>query len=150
MYISPESIWRQVKKEEPPALDSLQGNETILLAEDQDQVKNLISGILREHGYTVLEARNGSEALAIQAQFRNPIQLLLTDIIMPGMSGVELAKAIASQRPHIRTVSITGYTDDVLGERGVLEPGMTLVQKPFTNLDLLSVIRKVLSEAAPS
>ncbi len=138
------------KKEEPASLDSLHGNETILLAEDQDQVRNLISGILREQGYTVLEAKNGAEALHIQAQFRNPIQLLITDIIMPGMSGVELSETLASQRPDIRTVFMTGYTDDILGERGALEPGMMLLQKPFTNQDLLSVIRKALSESTPS
>ncbi|MEW6236363.1 MAG: ATP-binding protein [Candidatus Omnitrophota bacterium] len=134
-------------QKDPPSPKSSRGAETILLAEDQELVRDLAARALRENGYAVLEAANGAEAVQLHEQFKDVIHLLLTDVIMPGMSGRELSKRITAQRPEIRTIYISGYSEDVISHHGVLEPGTTLLKKPFANDVMLQEIRKVLDKS---
>lgn len=121
-----------------------QGSETILLVEDEEGVREFIFDILRASGYTVLEARNGREALMISKRYSGAIHLLLTDVVMPEMSGRELVGYLASLRPQMKVLYMSGYTDDAIVRHGVLEPGRILLQKPFTPYALTRRIREVL------
>ena len=122
------------------------GSETILLVEDNDMLCDFAVKVLRKSGYTVLEARNGKEALDASARHQEPIQLLLTDVVMPGMNGRELARRLMSLRPEIKVMYISGYTDDAIVHHGVLEKGVFFLQKPFTPNLLLNKVREVLGE----
>jgi PAS domain S-box-containing protein len=124
-------------------LMTLQGTETILLAEDEDTVRNLTSRILKRRGYTVLEAANGGEALLACEQHPEPIDLLLTDMIMPKMNGRDLAKRLISIRPDMRVIFMSGYTDpDILKE--VMDSGLPFLLKPFKLEELARKVREVL------
>jgi CheY-like chemotaxis protein len=127
----------------PPAPKTLRGSETVLLVEDDDQVRRVARNILETHGYTVLEARNAREALLLNKR-AHTIDLLLTDVVMPGMSGPELAKRIAADRPAMRSLCMSGYTDDSIVRHGVLEARMAYLQKPLTPLSLTTRVRAVL------
>jgi len=118
-------------------------SETILMVEDNDEVRNLARNILQRYGYKVLEAENGEEALRISQQ-QQTIHLMLTDVVMPGMSGRELAECIQSQRPEIKVLYMSGYTDSAIVHHGVLTSGVNFIQKPFTPEKLTSKIREVL------
>ena len=107
------------------------GNETILLAEDEPDLRELARIFLEGYGYKVLEAPSAEQAIRTADIFAGPIDLLLTDVIMPGMSGRQLAEKILSKRPRTRIVYMTGYTDDMVVQHKVLEPGVKLLQKPF-------------------
>ena len=126
----------------PPAAPP--GSETILLVEDEHAVRSLARRILERQGYTVLEARHGAEALRIATERAEPIDLLLTDVVMPEMSGSELARQLAAVRPGIPLLYMSGYTDDVIIRRGALEPGMAFLEKPFTANALVRRVREVL------
>ncbi len=119
-------------------------SETILMVEDNDEVRNLARNILQRYGYKVLEAENGEEALRISQQHQQPIHLMLTDVVMPGMSGRELAECIQSQRSEIKVLYMSGYTDSAIVHHGVLTSGVNFIQKPFTPDNLTSKIREVL------
>jgi PAS domain S-box-containing protein len=123
------------------------GSETILLVEDEEQVRALARASLVEAGYTVLEACNGAEALALSARHTGPLHLLLTDVVMPGMSGSELARALQAQRPGLRVLYMSGYPDEQLGRHGVAEPH-ALLPKPFTPERLRAQVRRVLDSYA--
>ena len=125
---------------EPPA----RGTETVLLAEDAAPVRNVARQVLERYGYTVLEAPNGRAALDIVAKHHGPIQLLLTDVVMPEMSGRQLADQLTSQRPEIKVLFVSGYTDDSVVRHGVLEAGIAYLQKPFTPDSLARKVRAVL------
>ncbi len=120
------------------------GSETILLVEDEDDVRELAREILEMNGYRVLEAAQGTEALRICRESQDPVHLLLTDVVMPGMSGRDLAREVERLRPETRVVYMSGYTDDALGKHGVLEPGVILLEKPFTPDTLLTAVRSAL------
>ena len=120
------------------------GTETVLLVEDEPAVRSLCSLVLRSAGYTVLEAENGQQALDIAQAEKGNIHLLLTDVVMPGMSGRTLSEELLSRRPGVRVLFISGYTDDSIVHHGVLNPGSTLLQKPFTPHALLCQVREVL------
>jgi CheY-like chemotaxis protein len=124
--------------------DDLTGSETVLLVEDEDVVRNLVKEILTSNGYKVLESRNGPEALAICSNFADPIHLLLTDMIMPGMSGPELKGKIAAMRPGISVLFMSGYTDDSIIRNGVLDLDTSFIEKPFTPDGLSRKVRDVL------
>jgi two-component system, cell cycle sensor histidine kinase and response regulator CckA len=120
------------------------GSETILLVEDERAVRNLTKRILQAAGYTVLEAGNGSDALALIESHRGTIDLLLTDVVMPGMNGRELAARIASLRPGIKVLYTSGYTDDAILRHGVLDDTSRFISKPYTPLDLTRRVRSLL------
>jgi two-component system, cell cycle sensor histidine kinase and response regulator CckA len=124
------------------------GTETVLVAEDQFQVRKLVSEILSGHGYFVLEAASGPEALAVCEAHAGPIDLLLTDVIMPGMTGRELAECILVKRPHTKVLYMSGYSADVISRRGMLKPGVAYLPKPFTPGRLTAKVRQVLSGPA--
>jgi DNA-binding NtrC family response regulator len=122
------------------------GTETILLVEDEDAVRAVARESLRRRGYQVLEARNAEAALAAAASFDGHIGLLLTDVVMPGLSGRALADRLATQRPATRVLYMSGYTDDAIVQHGVLEPGLSFLQKPFTPDVLAQKVREVLDQ----
>jgi DNA-binding NarL/FixJ family response regulator len=109
-----------------------EGTETILLIEDDEMVRKLVNEVLEGDGYRLLEAPNGVAALSICDQYEEPIHLLLTDVVMPEMSGRELANRLAAIRPEVKVLYMSGYTDDVIVRHGVLDEGTEFIQKPFT------------------
>ena len=123
---------------------SLRGSETILLVEDEDQLRVVARGILLRNGYHVLDARHGGEALLLCEKHEGTIHLLLTDVVMPQMSGRELATRLSAIRPETRVLYMSGYTDEVIVHHRVLDAGITLLQKPLTPDVLLRKVREVL------
>jgi nitrogen-specific signal transduction histidine kinase/ActR/RegA family two-component response regulator len=123
---------------------SLRGEETVLVVEDEDSVRELLWKILTEHGHTVLEARHGRDALTVAGGYSHPIQLLVTDIVMPEMGAGELVDQLLSARPKLKVLYISGYTNDEIVRRGITGTDAALVQKPFTSEDLMRKVREVL------
>ena len=134
----------------PPARVVPRGWETILAVEDEESLLNLVAEILRDGGYHVLPAHGPKEALRILADYREPIHLLLTDVVMPGISGRALADKVGSERPGIRVLYMSGYTDNAIVHHGVLDHGVTFIQKPFTPDALIKLVREVLDAAEVS
>ena len=126
------------------------GTETILLVEDEEAVRELASTILTAKGYAVVAAQNTREAEEFSSKHKGEIHLLLTDIIMPGTSGRELAKRITARHPRTRVLYMSGYTDNVLAQGGVLEEGLSFLQKPFTPRALVQKVRDVLDNRVPA
>ncbi|HET7875871.1 MAG TPA: ATP-binding protein [Methylomirabilota bacterium] len=126
---------------------STSGGETVLVVDDDQEVRALACEVLRRHRYVVLEAPTPAEALAIAGQHKEAIDLLITDVVMPGMSGRQLAEQIAPIRPDTRIMYMSGYTDDVIGKHGVLAAG-AFIQKPFTPSRLVDKVREVLGTPA--
>jgi PAS domain S-box-containing protein len=120
------------------------GTETILLAEDDDAVRAVAERVLRGHGYAVLAARDPAAALALLKEHRGPVDLLLTDVIMPQISGRHLASEVAELRPGTPVLYMSGYTDDAVLRHGVLDAGLAYLEKPFTPGTLLRKVREVL------
>jgi len=121
------------------------GSETILVAEDEPAVREFVTLALRELGYTVFPANNGEEALRVSRQHKDrPIHLLFTDVVMPRMSGKELADLLRAERPNLKVIYASGYTRDVFSPDGNLPPHITLIQKPFTSASLARTIRETL------
>jgi len=127
--------------ESPP---KLLGAETILLAEDDDQVRAVACGILRRCGYTVIEARNAGEALMYSEGYGHVIHLLISDVVMPQISGPDLAKRLAIERPEMKVLYVSGYTDDSIVRHGVLAAHTSYLQKPITPGALASKVRELL------
>lgn len=126
----------------PDSAADLRGTETLLLVEDEQAVREVARRILERHGYTVLAAQSPADALSLGKSHAGPIDLLLTDVVMPQMTGTGLAERLLALRPAIKVLYMSGYTDGSIGAQGVLEDGTAFVQKPFTS-ELLS--RKVRS-----
>ncbi|MBI1749384.1 MAG: PAS domain S-box protein [Acidobacteria bacterium] len=122
----------------------LPGTETVLLVEDEQAVRYLARDFLRALGYTVIEAGSGAEALRLSEAYHAEIHLLMTDVVMPGMSGRELATRLLQRRPATKVLYVSGYTDDAIGHHGVLSPGTAFLQKPFPMQALARKIREVL------
>jgi two-component system, cell cycle sensor histidine kinase and response regulator CckA len=135
----------------PAALpaDSFRGEETILLVEDADALRKLAHALLEQNGYHVLAAENGEAALQIAEQNHERIHLLLTDVIMPGMTGRTLADRLIALRARLKVLYMSGYTDSAIADQGVLEPGTYLLHKPFSEETLIQKVREVLDADAP-
>ena len=128
----------------PQPRSSLAGSETVLFVDDDSAIRQLGARVLRASGYKVIEARGGEDALHMLQEYGGTIDVLVTDVVMPGMSGRELAKQVASRQPGLKTIFISGYTDNVIAHHGVLEPGINLLPKPFTLEILVSRVREAL------
>jgi two-component system, cell cycle sensor histidine kinase and response regulator CckA len=120
------------------------GSETLLVVEDEDEVRSLARDVLVKSGFTVLEAANSEEALRICQQHDRPISLLLSDVVMPKVSGPELARRLVRLRPELLVLYMSGYPADAMAQRGVLEPGTAFIEKPFTPAGLTGKVRDVL------
>jgi PAS domain S-box-containing protein len=119
-------------------------SETVLLVEDADEVRNLLERMLEFHGYRVVVADSAEAAMVIAERFEGTIDLLLTDVVMPGINGRELAHRLARQRPGLRTLFISGYTDSAIVHDEVVNAGLSFLQKPFSSGDLARTVRQVL------
>ncbi len=129
-----------------PITEKLIGSETILLVEDDADARKAINHILTEHGYIILEASSGEEAIRLREQYSSKIHLLATDVVMPGISGRELADQLIQSYPDMKVLFMSGYTDDAILNHGVLEKETHFVQKPFTVNSITKKIREVLDE----
>jgi PAS domain S-box-containing protein len=134
-------------KHKAEAAEILRGTETILAVEDEIEVRKLVAQILKGQGYTVIEASHGEEAIkAAQKNSGKKIHLLLTDVVMPGMSGRELAVTLGLRHPNLKVLYMSGYADDAVVHHGVLEEGVNYIQKPFTLDALARKVREVLDQ----
>jgi PAS domain S-box-containing protein len=131
----------------PPPV-SLAGSETVLLAEDDPLVREMVADCLEAGGYRVLAAENAEEALQLAAQHGQTVHLLITDVILPGTNGANLHQALLPHCPDIKVLFISGYTDNVIVHRGILKPGVSFLQKPFSMRKLLKKVRQVLDRPA--
>ena len=132
-----------------PIIQDLRGTETILLVEDQAEVRGVVQQMLARHGYVVLAASNGADALHIAQAYPGRIDLLITDVVMPGIGGRDVAAQFLRERPDARELYMSGYTDDRVVQQGVIEHNVAFIQKPFTLSRLLQKIREVLDADPP-
>jgi PAS domain S-box-containing protein len=131
------------------SLSSRRERETILLVEDEGNLRYLARQFLEQQGYVILEAAEGDSALQLSSSHKGPIHLLLTDVIMPGMNGRELASQVTRARPEMKVLYMSGYTENAIGHNGTLDSGIVLLQKPFTLLDLKAKVRELLDAPTP-
>ena len=134
----------------PATAETLRGSETILLVEDSELVRPLVAEVLESYGYTVLAAVDGIEALALAAAHEGPIDVLLTDVVMPRMSGRELADRLVVARPELRLLFTSGYPADTVLRHGIAESRVDFIQKPFVADELAAAIRRVLAAPSPA
>jgi CheY-like chemotaxis protein len=126
-----------------------QGHETILLVEDEKHLRHLARESLENQGYNVIDAADGTAAIRLSHSHLGPIHLLLTDVVMPGMNGRELANQISASRPEVKVLYMSGYTQDHIGHNGALDEGITLLQKPFTLSTLKAKVWEMLDTPLP-
>ena len=124
------------------------GSETILVVEDEPQINRLVTSTLRRLGYATITALSGEQAIAVADAHAAAVDLLFTDMLLPGMNGGELAAALRQRWPEMKVLYMSGYTDDAIVHRGVLEEGLVFYQKPITPLALLHKVREVLESRA--
>lgn len=129
----------------PSESELRKGTETVLLVEDEEAVRKLAKEILEMQGYTVLAAQAGDQALQLCKRHDGPIHLLITDVVMPGMSGRELVERLSGKRPHLKVLYMSGYTDDAIVRHGILEAVTNFIQKPFAPDVLCHKVQDVLS-----
>ena len=132
-----------VKKQEDFSFE-ISGSETVLIVEDNEALRNLAKKVLRNYGYAILEAENGEKALNIGETHEGPIHLLLTDVVMPGMSGSDLSEKLQSIRPETRVIYTSGYSDNAIVRHGILRQGINFIEKPFSPKSLGKKVRQVL------
>ena len=134
------------KADQPTAiLPAVPGSGTILLVEDDEGIRHLADRVLRKAGYTMLTAGTGIEALRQLANYDGTVDLLLTDMVLPGMSGWELAEQIAHEHPSIKVLCTSGYADEAIMRNRVLDRGVPFIAKPYTVADLTRAVQEVLS-----
>ena len=145
-------VYLPMVEDDEPAVElplSLQGDETVMVVEDEDSVRDLVRQILEDHGHAVLTARHGRDAMLIAERYERPIDLLVTDVVMPEMGGGELVERLVARRPNIKVLFISGYTNDEVMRRGVHGAPASFLHKPFTSDDFMRRVREVL-EGAPA
>ncbi len=146
----PRSV-EAVEQDPPePLISHGAGPATILLAEDEDAVRRFVGKLLGLDGYRVLEAANGEAALRIAAEWAGPIDLLLTDLVMPGMNGRELGAELRTRRPGLKLIYMSGYAGGTLGRGNPPDPALTFLQKPFDSNELLDLVRATLANPIPA
>ena len=123
-----------------------QGTETILLSEDEEAIRELIRRTLSQRGYKIIEARHGREALEMSQSYNGEIHLLISDVVMPHMSGIELTNHIVKLRPQIKILLMSGHTEEAITPHGNLDPEKAFLQKPFLLDSLIHKVREVLDE----
>ena len=134
----------ELEEKERTSVDDLNGSESVFIVEDDDRLRNLTRTILERYGYSVLEAENGEDALKFSEEYEGRIDLMLTDVVMPKMSGKELAERLQSLRPEIKVIYMSGYTGNAIVHHGILPPWLNFLEKPFTPECLARKIREVL------
>ena len=134
--------WRDEGEPARPKIS--RGDETVLVVEDQETVRRLARRILEAYGYKVLEAGGGTEACAIASSHPGDIDLLLTDVVMPGMDGRALSEQLRMLRPYLRVILMSGYAADVIAPRDAVASGLAYLQKPFNPEDLATKVREIL------
>jgi two-component system, cell cycle sensor histidine kinase and response regulator CckA len=140
----------QAIEPETPLLGPVGGSETILLVEDEPTVRNLLYQVLRRYGYTVLEASHPDDALALSGRHRGVIHLMLTDVVMPVMSGGELASRMHGLRPEVRVLYMSGYTENAKDLPELWDAESAFIQKPFSPEILAHKVREILDMPPPS
>lgn len=150
IYLPATADGPAVEKEAEPVVTVPGGSETILLVEDQPEVRTLAAKVLTSYGYRVLEGSHGEDALLVAKLHPEPIHLLLTDVIMPGMTGRELAERLKPLKPGIKVLYMSGYSGNAITYQGLLDPGLDYVPKPFTALSLAGKVREVLARPSAS
>ncbi|MFO7760637.1 MAG: response regulator [Thermodesulfobacteriota bacterium] len=126
--------------------EKLEGTETIMVVEDDNSLRKLSRKILKKFGYTVIEAKNGEEALPLFKEQEGSIQLVLTDVVMPEMGGADLVKHLKHQKSDLAVIYMSGYTDNAIAHHGILDKGINFIEKPLSSKTLVGMIRKVLDE----
>ncbi|HEV8582940.1 MAG TPA: PAS domain S-box protein [Thermoanaerobaculia bacterium] len=144
VYLPADEVTASTAKSSPDSLEIPKGTETLLLVEDEDSVRAFSRLVLQSSGYTVLEARDGQEGVWVAQQHPGPIHLLVTDLVMPRMSGRQLADLLARTRPHLRILFMSGYTGETVMHHGMPEADLAFLQKPFSPLSLARKVREVL------
>ena len=124
----------------------ISGTETVLIVEDDDALRNITKRILQKYGYAILEAEDGENALNLSETIERPIHLLLTDLVMPVMSGTDLAEKLQSIRPETRVIYMSGYTDNSIVHHGILRHDINFIKKPFSPESLGKKVRHVLDK----
>jgi len=148
MVYLPRMDGRPLVEENGIAAATEGGGETILLVEDQEAVRSLAKAALRQHGYQVLEALDGADAIAVAKRYSGEIHLLLTDVVMPGMNGKELSERLIVMRPGLKVLFVSGYTANVIAHGGVIDHDIAYMGKPFSPDGLAAKVRKVLADPA--
>jgi len=134
----------RARRDGPPAGEWRSSGETILVVEDQEAVRRLTTSLLREYGYQLLEASDGTDALRIAKEYGGEIDLVLTDVVLPGINGKELSERLQELRPGLKVLFTSGYTADAIGDRGILAEGLAYIPKPFSGGEMAAKIRDVL------
>ncbi len=127
-----------------PSPSASSGTETLLIVENEAAIRHLLQMALRRDGYTVLAAESGREALDLLRDHTGPIHLLITDVMMPEIDGPELVRRVSTIRPETRTLFMSGYMDDALGDQGVLPGNVNFIQKPFSPRVIAQRVREIL------
>jgi two-component system, cell cycle sensor histidine kinase and response regulator CckA len=127
-----------------PLPSAISGTETLLIVENEAAIRNLLQMALQKNGYRVLTAESGREALDLINAHSGPIHLLITDVMMPDIDGPELVRRLSTLRPDTRTLFMSGYMDDALGEQGVLPSNVNFIQKPFSPRTIAQRVREIL------
>ena len=134
----------EVEEKKRASVSELGGSETVLIVEDDKSLRKLARTLLKQRGYTILEAENGEDALKVSKEHEGPIDLLITDVVMPQMSGKETAERLQPLYPHMKVIYMSGYTDNAIVRHGVLAPGLNFLEKPFSPEALARKVREVL------
>jgi two-component system, cell cycle sensor histidine kinase and response regulator CckA len=140
-----KEVAADIVREQPPAYEiAASKNETVLLAEDEDGVRGFCRSVLIDHGYTVLEARDGMEALEVAKRHAGNIHLLIADVMMPGLNGKDLADRLTGEDKTLKVIYISGYTNNIVVKQGIVDPGIAFIQKPFSSKILAARVREIL------